>query len=249
MRQVAVNMFSVLVGLCVPLITHGYSETPFVNGKVGDKKTHPGWIVRTGDDAMPYLIVVTLGCNSGHTAFFATASPDIAFDGLLGNPVIITAEIVEKQERKETHPFIKLKIIRVQLTGATDQPGKDKIRKKAAAEPYDGFKTDQALLRKHLIHKGKNGGKDTKASSAEACEAAERIFSRIPFLYRTRDEVLALLGDPATISDYNRPAGKDPTCPLVYVFDSGFGGYRYTIRFGGLLDGGRVRAVEVEGQN
>jgi hypothetical protein len=109
--------------------------------------------------------------------------------------------------------------------------GDEKAAKKEAAEPYEGFKTDQALLRKHLIHKAKDGGKDTKASSAEACLAAQRVFSRVSFLFRTRAEVLLLLGDPATISDYNEPAGKDPADPLVYVFDSGLGGLQYTLAF------------------
>jgi hypothetical protein len=107
----------------------------------------------------------------------------------------------------------------------------EKPAKKEAAEPYEGFKTDQALLRKHLIHKAKDGGKDTRASSPEACLAAKRIFSRVSFLFRTRNEVLRLLGDPATISDYSEPAGKEPASPLVYVFDSGLGGLQYTIAF------------------
>ena len=71
-----------------------------------------------------------------------------------------------------------------------DKPGKDKSVKKAVAAPYDGFTADQALLRKHLVHKAKDGGKDTKGSSGEACEGAVRIFTRVPFLFRTRDEVL-----------------------------------------------------------
>lgn len=132
---------------------------------------------------------------------------------------------------------------------AGDEPAKDKAAKKVAAGPYEGFKADQALLRKQLIHKARGGGKDTRASSAEACEAAQRVFARVAFLYRTRDEVLGLLGDPATISDYNAPAGKGPASPLVYVFDSGWGGYKYTIRFGELLGRVRVTAVEVEGQD
>jgi hypothetical protein len=131
---------------------------------------------------------------------------------------------------------------------AEEKTGEDRVPvKKEAAEPYEGFRTDQALLRKYVIHKGKNGGKDTRASSAEACEAAQRIFSRIAFLYRTRDEVLALLGDPASISDYNNPAGQDRTSSLAYVFDGGEGGYVYTIRFGELLGDVRVTAVEVGG--
>ena len=91
---------------------------------------------------------------------------------------------------------------------------------KPAADPpkgmsglYPEFKADQALLRKHLVHKAKDGGKDTKASSGEACEAAVRIFTRVPFLFRTRDDVLELLGDPATISDYNRPPDKGAVEP------------------------------------
>jgi len=131
---------------------------------------------------------------------------------------------------------------------AEDKPSKVPQSAKEAAELYEGFKADQALLRKNLIHKAKDGGKDTKASSGDACQAAQRIFSRVPFLFRTREEVLQLLGDPATISDYNEPAGKDPVSPLVYVFDTGFGGLRYTIGFG-QLDRVRVTRIEVEGQN
>src|SRR5262245_4822966 len=129
------------------------------------------------------------------------------------------------------------------LAGAAqDKPGKDK------ADPYDAFKSDQALLRKHLIHKAKDGGKDTRASSAEACHAAQRIFSRVSFLFRSRAEVLDLLGDPATISDYGEPAGKDPTSPLVYVFDTGFGGLSYTISFDAQVPP-KVDQVRVDSRN
>lgn len=120
--------------------------------------------------------------------------------------------------------------------------------KKAAAELYDGFKDDQKKLRSHTIHKGRNGAKDTRASSAEACLAAQRIFSKVPLLFKTRDEVFDIFGDPATISDYNRPAGKEPGSPLVYVFDSGFGGLRYTLSFSH-HDKMRVTRIEVDGQN
>jgi hypothetical protein len=119
---------------------------------------------------------------------------------------------------------------------------------KKAPEPYEGFKADQASLRKHQIYKAKDGGKDTHASSGEACEAAQRIFTRVSFLFKTREEVLNLLGDPATISDYNKPAGKGPSSPLVYLFDSGFGGLKYTLSFG-QLDRVRVNRVQVESQN
>lgn len=135
----------------------------------------------------------------------------------------------------------------VALAGAAqDKPDKDKVAKKDVPEMYAGFKADQTLLRKHVIHKGNNGGKDTKASAGEACHAAQRIFSRVPFLFRTREEVLRLLGDPATISDYNEPAGKDPANPLVYVFDTGFGGLQYTIGFD---KQGNVIRVQVDSRN
>ncbi len=114
-----------------------------------------------------------------------------------------------------------------------------------AAEPYEGFKADQALLRKQFVHPDRDGMKGAKASSGEACDAAMRIFSRVSFLFRTRAEVLELLGDPATISDYNRPADKDPMKPLSYTFDSGFGGLRYVLEF----EQGKVFAVRVESQN
>jgi RNA polymerase sigma factor (sigma-70 family) len=138
--------------------------------------------------------------------------------------------------------------------GAPEQEGKadpenaQGTGKKGApkqAEPYVGFKADQALLRKHVVYKGEFGNPDTKASSGEACKAAQRIFSRVAFLFRTREEVLEILGDPATISDYNEPVSKDPLSPLVYVFDTGYGGLRYTIRFSG-RDPVRVTQVQVE---
>jgi hypothetical protein len=129
---------------------------------------------------------------------------------------------------------------------AQDKPGKEKVGKPAAREPYEGFKADQASLRKHMIYKARDGGKDTKASSADACFAAQRIFSRVSFLFRSREEVLSLLGDPATINDYNEPAGKDKASPLVYIFDSGFGGLQYTLGFD---KQGNVTSVQVDSRN
>ncbi|GEM_PF-5328420 len=130
------------------------------------------------------------------------------------------------------------------VAGADDKPATTRAAAQQAAEPYDGFEADQALLRKHLIHKAKRGGKDTKASSVEAYQAALRILSLLSFLFRTREEVFELLGDPATVSDYNQPAGKDPASPLVYVFDTGYGGWKYTISFD---KQGKVNQVPADG--
>ncbi len=116
----------------------------------------------------------------------------------------------------------------------------------AEKELYEGFAADCALLHKQVIYRGAEGAPDTRASSAEACLAAQRIFSRAAFLFRTRAEVLEWLGDPAVVSDYNEPAGDGPSDPLVYTFDSGFGGNCYTLEFD---RAGRVNAVRVESLN
>jgi len=106
---------------------------------------------------------------------------------------------------------------------------------------YEGFKADQALLRK------KPRDKTLKGSSPEACQAALRIFQRISFLFKPRDDVLKLLGDPATLP-YGEKAGSDPKSPLVYVFDTGFGGLQYTISFD-QFDQVRVSQVRIESRD
>lgn len=47
---------------------------------------------------------------------------------------------------------------------AKNEPAKEAGKKTAA--PYDGFDADRALLRKHLIHKAKDGGRDTRYAAA-----------------------------------------------------------------------------------
>ena len=81
-------------------------------------------------------------------------------------------------------------------------------------------------------------------ASTSFCASAWVFSYCAAFLFRPRAEVLTLLGDPATVSGYNRPAGKKVSDPLVYVFDTGFGGARYTLTFG---PDGRVSGVRVEG--
>lgn len=100
---------------------------------------------------------------------------------------------------------------------------------------YQGFERDRVLIRKTVRLKP-----SLNASSPEAIAASVRIFERVPFLFKTREEVLKLLGDPATISDYGQRA--DPDSPLVYRFDSGYGGWQYTIGF----LGGKVDRVQAE---
>jgi hypothetical protein len=117
--------------------------------------------------------------------------------------------------------------------------------KKEVAEPYPGFRDDQALLRKQFVLAAPKG---LKASSPEAISAAHRIFSRVSFLFQSRAEVLETLGDPATISDYNSPASKEPGSALVYVFSNGLGGWQYTIGFDKLRPD-IVIEIKAESQN
>ncbi len=135
------------------------------------------------------------------------------------------------------HSFVIVMIFIVACTAAAGE-------KKTNSESftlYNGFKADQALLRK------KPRDKTLKGSSPEACQAALRIFQRVSFLFKTRDDVLKLLGGPTTLP-YGEMAGSDPKSPLVYVFDTGLGGLQYTISFD-QFDKVRVSQVHVDSRN
>lgn len=101
-----------------------------------------------------------------------------------------------------------------------------------AEDPYQEYAQDRVLLRSTT--EIKSGTKQTeiiKASSAEANQAAYRLFSNVSMLFKTRSEVLAILGDPASISGYGVKAKQEKDADLVYRFDSGLGGWQYTIKF------------------
>jgi hypothetical protein len=70
-----------------------------------------------------------------------------------------------------------------------------------------------------------------KASSAEAGSAARRLFTKVPFVGMSREQVLRILGDPKTISDYGIAAAETPDSSLSYRFDSGYGGWEYILHF------------------
>lgn len=93
--------------------------------------------------------------------------------------------------------------------------------------PYPEFKRDVELLRRT----NPLTGVGINASSPEAMEAAVRVFEAFPSIGMTRERVLEVLGDPATISDYGRAAADEPDAPLAYLFDSGFGGPVFVVRF------------------
>ena len=113
MKPILTALIAVSVTFLLPTAATAYSETPFVNAKKGDTKTARGWIVQRGEDATSFLVVVTCGCRSGHTAFFATAAANVVSNDQLGRPMTITAKVVERIERKSNYPSINLKILQV----------------------------------------------------------------------------------------------------------------------------------------
>ena len=104
---------------------------------------------------------------------------------------------------------------------------------------YDGLEEDLVASRKTYTVTV-SSDKTMVGSTSEAMAAAQRIFENIDFLGMTKNEVLALLGDPATISDYGAPAKPGPNEPLVYRYYGGWDGVIYSINF----RSGRVVSVE-----
>ena len=97
----------------------------------------------------------------------------------------------------------------------------------ADAPTYEGYERDRVLIRSTYRLSAPVGN----ASSGEAIQAAHRIFKNIRFVGLSRAQVLAILGDPKTISDYGITADAAADSPLTYRFDSGDGGSEYVIRF------------------
>ena len=116
---------------------------------------------------------------------------------------------------------------------------------KAAEEPvaerefYEGFEQDLQAFRQ-TQNAAPPGEPPRMVPTGEAVGAATRVFERVDLVGMTKDEVLELLGDPATISGYGIPAEPGPDEPLIYRFDCGFGGVQYTLPF----EDGKVVSVE-----
>jgi hypothetical protein len=86
-------------------------------------------------------------------------------------------------------------------------------------------------------------GPNPRASTDRAINAASRVFNTVELTGKTKDEVIALLGDPKTssASTYNFPFWPAPRGSLVYRFDCGMYGWQFNVAFG-LRD--RVTGVE-----
>ena len=70
-----------------------------------------------------------------------------------------------------------------------------------------GLVRDLLLLRKTTVLPTKP---PVQGSSAEAIEAAERVFTRLKFVDMSKEHVLWILGDPRTVSDYGREMDQRP---------------------------------------
>jgi hypothetical protein len=97
----------------------------------------------------------------------------------------------------------------------------------ADASTYEGYERDRVLIRSTY----RLSAPVLNASSGEAIQAAHRIFKNVRLVGLSRAQVLAILGDPKTISGYGVAADAAADSPLTYRFDSGFGGWEYVIRF------------------
>lgn len=106
-----------------------------------------------------------------------------------------------------------------------------------------GFEKDLRTMRQTVSLAGTTLA--SKASTGEAIAAAVRVFERFPEVGMTRSHVLKVLGDPKTISGYGIAAEDESDAPLVYRFDTGFGGVYYTVQF---RDGCVVRVEKQLGE-
>ncbi len=83
------------------------------------------------------------------------------------------------------------------------------------------------------------------ASTDAAIAAADRVFNTLSLVGKTRDEVIALLGDPrhSNNSQYNFPFWPVPKNAMVYRFDCGHYGWQFNVR---LDSRAKVKKVERE---
>jgi len=104
-------------------------------------------------------------------------------------------------------------------------------------EFYPGFAADLRTMRQ--TQRGIDGG-SSPWSTGEAIAAAQRIFAHFPEVGVSRRRVLEVLGEPNRIGIHGVETGDDRDAPLVYCFDTGFGGIQFTIHF----ENDRVSRIE-----
>ena len=113
------------------------------------------------------------------------------------------------------------------LLSACDRTQHSSSSQAASSAYYEGFEKDRVSIRTTM----NLTSPPLNASGAEAGSAARRLFTKVPFVGMSREQVLSILGDPKTISDYGIAAAETPDSSLAYRFDSGDGGWDYILHF------------------
>lgn len=114
--------------------------------------------------------------------------------------------------------------------------------------PSTSLERDIRIMWKTQLLKGdiESAGVSTPtphASTDAAINAASRVFNTVKLAGLTREEVIAMLGDPRKSNDsiYNFPFYPVPKGSMIYRFDSGAYGWQFDLLFD--VDG-KVRQVE-----
>ena len=81
---------------------------------------------------------------------------------------------------------------------------------------------------------GPDAGPNPRGSTNAAIHAASRVFNTVELVGKSREDVVALLGDPKTSNEsvYNFPFWPPPRGAMVYRFDSGAYGWQFNLVFG-----------------
>lgn len=95
-----------------------------------------------------------------------------------------------------------------------------------------------------LANPDESHGANPRCSTDRAINAASRVFNSVELVGKSKNEVIAILGDPKSSSDstydfpFYPPVSRES---LVYRFDSGAYGWQFDVAFGG---DERVKEVE-----
>lgn len=110
-----------------------------------------------------------------------------------------------------------------------------------AAEPpkfTDAIRADIQLMRERV---SVPGGTGAVYASERAIAAAQRVFATLPLTGLTRQDVIAVLGEP---HESIVPSGSPSRGQLTYRFDGGYGGWEYLLT---LDEHGRITKVTRNG--
>ena len=84
-----------------------------INNKIGDVSEAHGYVVATGHEDSTHFLVIVRTDTMEHIAIRATAGKDVVKESLLGRPVIIKAEVVDRKEDRDKRITVQLKLLSV----------------------------------------------------------------------------------------------------------------------------------------